>query len=134
LFHEKLDQAIRAAAATDGAVGVLMLDLDHFKQINDTLGHDAGDMLLKMFAERLRMEVRGNDTVARFGGDEFAIVMPDIYTDQSVVQLSRSIQERLRAPFVYQGRVLDCRVSMGASLYPRHGRSAEELLRNADMA
>jgi diguanylate cyclase (GGDEF)-like protein/PAS domain S-box-containing protein len=134
LFQEKLERAIQAAASSGRGVSVLMLDLDHFKQINDTLGHDAGDMLLKMFAERLRLEVRQGDTVARLGGDEFAIVMPDIDGDQSVIELSRSIQERLRAPFVYQGRLLDCRVSMGASLYPQHGTSAEQLLKNADLA
>jgi diguanylate cyclase (GGDEF)-like protein/PAS domain S-box-containing protein len=134
LFQEKLEQAIQAAASDGCGVGVLMLDLDHFKQINDTLGHDAGDMLLKLFAERLRLDVRGSDTVARLGGDEFAIVMPDIDSDQSVIELSRSIQERLRAPFIYQGRLLDCRVSMGASLYPKHGRSAEQLLKSADLA
>jgi diguanylate cyclase (GGDEF)-like protein/PAS domain S-box-containing protein len=134
LFHEKLGEAIRGATAEGGAVGLLVLDMDHFKQINDTLGHDAGDMLLKMFAERLRSVVRAHDTVARFGGDEFAIVMPDIHTEQSVVQLSRSIQDRLREPFVHEGRLLDCRVSMGASVFPRHGRSSEELLKNADVA
>jgi diguanylate cyclase (GGDEF)-like protein/PAS domain S-box-containing protein len=134
LFQEKLDQAIRSAASDGGAVGLLLLDLDHFKQINDTLGHDAGDMLLRMFAKRLHGVVRAQDTVARFGGDEFAIVVPDIHTDQSVIQLSESIQDRLREPFVHEGRLLDCRVSIGASLFPEHGRTSEELLKNADFA
>jgi diguanylate cyclase (GGDEF)-like protein/PAS domain S-box-containing protein len=134
MFQEKLDEAIRAAAADGGAVGLLMLDLDDFKQINDTLGHDAGDTLLRMFAERLRGLVRAEDTVARFGGDEFALVMPDIHTEQSVVELSRSLQDRLREPFVHGGRIIDCRVSMGASVFPFHGRNSEELLKNADIA
>ena len=134
LFHEKLDHAICSAIADGGAVGLLVLDMDHFKQINDTLGHDAGDMLLQTFAERLRAVVRAQDTVARFGGDEFAIIMPDIAAEQNVTELSRSIQERLREPFVHEGRLLDCRVSMGASVFPKHGRTSEELLKNADIA
>jgi diguanylate cyclase (GGDEF)-like protein/PAS domain S-box-containing protein len=134
LFQEKLDEAIRGAVAEGSAVGLLLLDMDHFKQVNDTLGHDAGDKLLTLFAEQLRAVVRANDTVARLGGDEFAIVMPDIYTEQSLIQLSRSIQERLRQPFVHEGRLLDCRVSIGGSVFPRHGRTSEELLKNADVA
>jgi diguanylate cyclase (GGDEF)-like protein/PAS domain S-box-containing protein len=135
LLHEKLDQAIHSARPTEASsVGLLVLDLDHFKEINDTLGHDAGDMLLKMFAQRLRTVVRPHDTIARFGGDEFAIVMPDIDSERSITALARSVQERLREPFIHEGRLLDCRVSMGASVFPSHGRTSKELLKNADIA
>jgi diguanylate cyclase (GGDEF)-like protein/PAS domain S-box-containing protein len=134
LFQEQLDLAIRRAKTGDKSVGVLMLDLDHFKQINDSLGHDVGDALLKLFAERLRSVVRARDTVARLGGDEFAIVVPDLQSEDQLVRLSRSIQERMRAPFVNAGRMLDCRVSLGASMFPAHGNTSREVLKNADVA
>jgi diguanylate cyclase (GGDEF)-like protein/PAS domain S-box-containing protein len=134
LFQDRLEIAIQSALVDGGAVGLLLLDLDHFKQINDTLGHDAGDSLLKLFAERLRGVVRATDTVARLGGDEFAIVLPDVQGELSLIQLSRSIHDCLREPFVHAGRMLDCRASMGASLFPMHGRSSEALMKNADIA
>ncbi len=134
LFQEKLEEAIASAKRRGKAVGVLLLDLDHFKQINDSLGHDVGDAMLKMFAERLRSVVRQRDTVARLGGDEFAIVVPHLRDRDQLEHLSRSIQERMRAPFVHGGRVLDCRVSSGASMFPDHGSSHEEILKNADTA
>ena len=134
LFQEKLDIAIERAGESGHAVGLLLLDMDNFKQINDTLGHDAGDMLLKMFAERLRSVVRQGDTVSRFGGDEFAVVLPELDGEHTLLQVSRAIQQRLREPFVHAGRILDCRASVGASLFPEHGGTPEELLKNADMA
>ena len=134
LFQEELDLAIRAARQKDASVGVLVLDLDHFKQINDSLGHDVGDALLKMVAERLRGTIRKSDTVARLGGDEFAIVVPQLGGKEDLTQLSQSIQDRMRAPFVYEGRMFDCRVSSGASMFPDHGASAREVLKNADLA
>ena len=134
LFQEKLDYAIAKAAGSGRAVGLLMLDMDHFKQINDSLGHDAGDMLLKMFAKRLRSVVRHADTVARLGGDEFAVVMPEIESEVELLHVARAIQERLREPFIHTGRILDSRVSIGASIYPHHGSTPEELMKNADMA
>jgi diguanylate cyclase (GGDEF)-like protein/PAS domain S-box-containing protein len=134
LFQEKLEQAIAAAKQRGEAVGVLMLDLDDFKQINDSLGHDVGDALLKMFAERLRSAMRRRDTVARLGGDEFAIIVSRVQGAEDLLKLSRSIQARMRAPFVHGGRVLDFGLSLGASLFPAHGNTARDLLKNADVA
>ena len=134
LFSDTHDQAIREAGRTGGAVGLLLLDMDDFKQINDTLGHDAGDRMLALFAERLRAVVREGDTVARLGGDEFAVLLPDIDGAPDLMRLSRSIQQQLREPFADAGRLLDCRVSMGASVFPVHGRTPAELLKSADIA
>jgi len=134
LFQEELDHAIHAADESGHAVGLLMLDLDHFKQINDSLDHDAGDILLRMFAKRLRGVVRNWDTVARLGGDEFAVILPELDGEHTLLHVARAIQQRLREPFIHAGRILDSHVSIGASVYPKHGRTPEELLKNADVA
>jgi diguanylate cyclase (GGDEF)-like protein/PAS domain S-box-containing protein len=134
LFHERLDLAIESAKSSGGTVGLLLLDLDHFKQINDTLGHDVGDLMLKTFAERLKAAVRSCDTVARLGGDEFAIVLPDIEGSVSLEEVAAAIFGRLSRPVVHEGSILDCRTSVGASLFPNHGKSPDELLKYADIA
>jgi len=133
-FHTKLDHAIRSAG-NKGAFGLLMLDIDRFKQINDTLGHDAGDRLLQMFARRLESVTRGSDTLARLGGDEFAIILDGTEgSRQDVTALANAVLDRMREPFVNDGHLLDCRASIGAALYPLHGRSATELMKHADLA
>ncbi len=134
LFQEQLDLAIDASQRGGNSVGVLLLDMDHFKQINDSLGHDAGDMLLKMFAKRLRSVVRARDTVARFGGDEFAVILPELDDEATLLKLAQSVQERLREPFIHAGRILDSKVSIGASLYPARATNAAELVKSADIA
>jgi len=134
LFNARLGEAVLAAEASGGRVGLLHLDVDHFKNINDALGHDAGDALLTIFAERLTRVVRSGDTIARLGGDEFALVLPGLQADQEISEIVQSILLRMREPFVYADRVLDCRASIGASIYPAHGRSPDELLKNADIA
>jgi len=133
-FREDLEVAVSAAREHQLAVGVVLLDLDHFKQVNDALGHFVGDALLKMFADRLRSIAGPELTVARLGGDEFAIVIPQLQSELDLLQLCRAIQERTREPFVHEGRILDCRVSSGAAMIPKHSASTEDLLKNADMA
>jgi diguanylate cyclase (GGDEF)-like protein/PAS domain S-box-containing protein len=134
LFNARLADALSSAEAVGGEVGLLHIDVDQFKLINDSLGHDAGDLLLKTFAERLREVVRTSDAVARLGGDEFAVVLTGLADGQYLPKVVEAILGRMREPFVYDGRVLDCRASIGASIYPVHGTTPEELLKNADIA
>jgi len=133
-FQEILHEALERRAGSDRLVGLLMLDIDHLKQINDTLGHDAGDRLLRMFAERLRSVVRPGDCVARLGGDEFAIIVPDVQGADALTELSAAIHQRLRDPFVYNGRIIDCCASVGAAVFPNDGSTPTALRKNADMA
>ena len=127
----KLEQAMEATGAAHGAV--LMLDLDRFKEINDTLGHDFGDQVLQEIGKRLQHSVRNVDTVARLGGDEFMVLLEDVDGD-SAQQRAQALLERLRLPLdLPTTRVtLDC--SIGMALHPDHGRDAQTLLRRADIA
>lgn len=133
-FQEKLDRSVCTARNNGRAVGILSLDMDNFKHINDTLGHDVGDALLKMVADRLRLASRASYTVARLGGDEFAIVVPDLHSEMDLIQLSQVILQQMREPFVHEGRILDCRVSCGAAIFPLHSGNTDDLLKNADIA
>jgi diguanylate cyclase (GGDEF)-like protein/PAS domain S-box-containing protein len=134
LFHERLEHALRQSKQTGRKVGLLLFDLDHLKEVNDTLGHDAGDALLQMTAKRLGTTARNIDTVARNGGDEFALILPDIQSEQDIWTLVRPVLDQLQEPFFYAGRALDCRASIGASLWPDHAEEAADLLKQADVA
>jgi diguanylate cyclase (GGDEF)-like protein/PAS domain S-box-containing protein len=134
LFRERLDVALRAAGRDGSRVGLALLDLDHFKSVNDALGHAAGDQLLATLAERLRMAVPDGELVARLGGDEFTVVLPGIADETALETALATILERLTEPFVYDGHVLDCRGSFGAALYPDHATTSSDLLKNADLA
>jgi diguanylate cyclase (GGDEF)-like protein/PAS domain S-box-containing protein len=132
-FQSSLARMISKAAIEGGQLAILHLDLDHFKEVNDTLGHDAGDALLQAFADRLQSCVRASDIVARFGGDEFAIILPGCGAAEALAVADKIIGS-LRSPFIHEGRVLDCRTSIGASVFPTHGDNPQELFKNADMA
>jgi diguanylate cyclase (GGDEF)-like protein len=134
LFRERLGAAIRRADLDGSRVGLLHLDLDQFKQVNEALGQDGGDALLKTFAARLRAALRSGDTVARLGGDEFAIFLPDLSADGEIMPLLENLRERLREPFVHGDKILDRQVTIGASVYPLHGRSRDELFKVAEIA
>ncbi|HEX8216935.1 MAG TPA: diguanylate cyclase, partial [Allosphingosinicella sp.] len=134
LFQKRMEEAIANTEASGGGFCILLLDVDDFKRINDTLGHDAGDALLCTFAERIRGALRPDDTVARLGGDEFAVLLTGVADEDGVASAVESILAALREPCVHSGRVLECLASIGASLYPAQGTDRAELLKNADVA
>jgi diguanylate cyclase (GGDEF)-like protein/PAS domain S-box-containing protein len=134
LFQKTLDDAIARDGVGGGGFAILLLDVDDFKRINDTLGHDAGDTLLCTFAERIRGALRAEDMVARLGGDEFAVLLAGVEEESGVAAAVETILSALREPCVHGGRVLDCQASIGASLFPHQGTDRAELLKNADVA
>jgi diguanylate cyclase (GGDEF)-like protein len=135
LFVDRLEQALRRTGRTRGRkVAVLYMDLDNFKVINDSLGHKQGDALLSTVAERLRNCLRPEDTLARFGGDEFTVLIEDIHSPKDVVQVAERIVEELREPFVIYERELFVRASIGIALGDARTQFSEELLRDADTA
>lgn len=134
LFKERLELAIEYANRYDKKVAVLYLDLDKFKVINDTLGHDVGDYILKQVSERLTHCVRNSDTVARLGGDEFSIILPEIKLQEDARSVARKIFKALTYPFFYQDQELFITTSIGITFYPNDALSTEKLLKNADSA
>ncbi len=134
LFYDRLTIALAQAHRYRHRLAVVFLDLDRFKAINDTLGHSAGDELLKAVSERLDHSVREGDTVARLGGDEFVLLLPGIHYAEDVAKVSQKLVETLRQPFCVQGRDLRVTASGGIGLYPEDGEDAETLLKNADTA
>lgn len=135
LLLSRLEGAINDATVNKRKVGVIAIDLDHFKHINDSLGHPAGDRLLQEFAQRMRQRLRDSDTVARQGGDDFVIVLENISTDQQVVNVADIILELLKTPFdVGVGQELHITASLGITIFPEHGTDVTQLLSNADVA
>ncbi len=134
MFHGRLQQALAEAKRSRRMVGLLYIDLDRFKNINDTLGHFIGDELLKMSAQRLRNVVRDSDTVARLGGDEFVIMLTDISHEADVVHLAQKALTAMAVPFELDGHEVFVTTSIGISLYPHDAESIEDLLKFADTA
>jgi diguanylate cyclase (GGDEF)-like protein len=134
VFHKRLIAGMGEADRKGVRVALMLVDVDHFKQINDSLGHDVGDALLCSFADRLRTVVRNTDCVARLGGDEFGIILAGLERDEEITAVVRSLSERLHAPMVHNGRQVDCQASIGLALYPDHAKTAEALTKCADLA
>jgi diguanylate cyclase (GGDEF)-like protein/PAS domain S-box-containing protein len=134
LFQDRVSQAIAHAHRSQNRVGMLFIDLDHFKDINDSLGHQIGDRLLRAAARRLQRCLRTGDSVARLGGDEFVINAPALDNDNGAALIAGKALEAIRRPFFIDQHELHVTASIGISLYPTDGRDAEALMRAADTA
>ncbi len=133
-FMSQLSRAIKRAERSKGSIAVFFMDLDRFKNINDTFGHDTGDKLLRLIADCLLKEIRGSDTIARLGGDEFAVIMEDINSDEDVIHAAEKIIDLLSRPFTIDNNEFYGTTSIGISLYPGDATSPQALLKNADTA
>lgn len=134
LAQDRLAQALRRAHRHQEGVALMFIDIDRFKNVNDTMGHAAGDRLLDAIGKRLRCLVRDEDTVSRFGGDEFLVIMSSISNREHVQDIAKKIIEKISEPFLIDGRELFMGASIGVALYPEDGEDFHDLLRNADTA
>ncbi|WP_137970941.1 diguanylate cyclase domain-containing protein [Pseudomonas sp. F(2018)] len=134
MFFERLEHALANARRSAMPLAVLFVDLDHFKQLNDSLGHGAGDRVLQAVANLLRSATRESDTVARLGGDEFVILIEQMDDPQRVIAVLHKLHERFQLPMLMDGHEVQVQASMGVSLFPRDGDDIESLLQQADRA
>jgi diguanylate cyclase (GGDEF)-like protein/PAS domain S-box-containing protein len=133
-FDEQLETVLAGAGSGAEQVGLLALDVDNFKQVNDAFGHDAGDALLKELSRRVRELLQEGDFAARLGGDEFAIVLRHVERGRDVLEIGQAVNAAMKQPVAHQGCILDCRVSIGAAIFPEHGEARDEFLKSADTA
>ena len=134
LFEDRLHLAMARAKRGHEQLALMFLDLDKFKQVNDAFGHSVGDILLEMVARRLELCVRESDTVARFGGDEFVVLLEKIDSPEQSVVVAENIRNSLRQPFELAGQLVSMQPSIGVAHYPMHGRDEKSLLAHADHA
>ena len=134
LLYDRLGLAITQSHREASHLAVVFLDLDHFKAVNDSLGHGSGDRLLVEFADRVRSSVRAGDTVARLGGDEFIVLLDSVTGAEDAARVAAKVRDAVRAPFRFEGHEVRMEASAGVSVYPADGTSADELLRVADAA
>lgn len=134
LFLDRLRQAITSARRDTEPFGVMMMDLDRFKEVNDTLGHHVGDLLLQEVGSSIKLGLRESDTVARLGGDEFAILLPRIHGLSDVLGVARKVVDKVARTYKVEAHSLDIGVSIGVTLFPTHGEDEMTLMRRADVA
>jgi diguanylate cyclase (GGDEF)-like protein/PAS domain S-box-containing protein len=133
-FHERLQRAMSSAKSTDSRYGLLLFDIDHFKSVNDSMGHYAGDAVLSVLAARLQPAMAPGHTLARIAGDEFAIIIPDIHGPDDLLPTANAVIELLKQPIAHDGYALALGVSIGGAIFPDNGHSGSEILKNADIA
>ena len=134
LFNDRFRHALAQAKRHVWRLAVMFIDLDDFKSVNDTYGHDVGDRVLQIVAKRLSTVVRGGDTVSRRGGDEFLFLMLEVKDETTVAKLAAKIIENIGEACEVEGLKLTVRPSIGIAIYPEDGQSPQELLKNADTA
>lgn len=134
MFYERLNQSLEKASSHNELVALLFLDLDGFKLINDNLGHNVGDLLLKAVADRLKGCLRGSDTISRLGGDEFTVILPAIPGKSEAAKVAEKIRDAIVQPFLLEEHTVSVTTSIGISVYPIDAREPEILLNNADIA
>ena len=134
LFQDRAEQALLLANRHGSGFVVMLIDLDRFKEVNDTLGHHSGDLLLREIAGRLRRSLRESDTVARLGGDEFGVVAPELVDSVAARMLADKLRAELAQPVVVGGLTIEVEASVGIAIYPEHGEDVETLIRHADVS
>jgi len=134
LFNDHLSLELTHAHHNQQKLAVMLLDLDDFKEVNDALGHSVGDKLLQAVAHRLTSLLRRGDTVARMGGDEFVLLLPEMAQVEAAAEVAQKILEAVRLPIVFDGHELCITTSIGIAIYPEHGEDDDTLIKNAEIA
>jgi diguanylate cyclase (GGDEF)-like protein len=134
LFNERINLEISRSDRNDHKIGVMLFDLDQLKKVNDTFGHSVGDLLLQAVAQRLLGLLRKSDTVARMGGDEFLLILPEMSQPEDAIPTAERVLSAISTPFILEGHHISITTSIGISIYPNDGREVDELVKKADIA